>query len=52
MKGKAVMGGPAIAGVILPGPAGLDVGLAASVAVVALGGGRDSAPSNGERFWE
>jgi hypothetical protein len=52
MTGKAVMCRPAIASVILPGPVDLDLGLAASVAVVAPGGGSDSAPSNGERFWE
>lgn len=48
LAGKAVMWGPAIAGAIFLGPVGIALGLAASVAVVASGGGDPPQPSGGD----
>jgi len=43
---KAVVWGPAIGGVILFGPVGIAVGLAATVAIVCSGGSGDSPAGN------
>ncbi len=46
--GKAIMWGPAIAGAVLLGPVGIALGLAASAAVIASGGGSPQQPSSGD----
>ena len=46
---KAVIWGPAIAGAILLGPVGVLLGAAATVALVASGGGNSSQPSAGDK---
>jgi hypothetical protein len=49
MTGKAVMWGPAITGAVLAGPVGFVLGLAASVVMVASGGGDNSSPPAGDQ---